>query len=182
MGNQQRHPGRQTREWFLVAVITLTPSQGGVGLRLVRLTIIQSSQARVIPIAIHQSRPFRGTSLELIVRTASPSGDGEILLSLPVTQLPHWSSNDSPTSFIKSTYLFSGFTPTAFLVKPPLGSPGTPQAPVVALRKISATTSWNLLVDVPIPIRWCWSRHLSSTLLERCLAAAGPELDDYPVR
>lgn len=163
-----------------MAVIILTPPQEGLNLRLVRRTIIQSSQTRVIPIAVHQSQPFRGASLELIIRAASPSGDGELLLSLPVKQLPHWSSNDSPTSFIKSTYLFSGFTPTAFLVKPPLGSPGTSLAPVVALRKISATTNCNLTVGVSI--RWCWSRYLSSTLLERCLAAAGPELDDYPVR
>ena len=163
-------------------MVILTPSQEGFGLRLLRHTAIQSSQARVIPIVIHQSQPFRGTNLELIARTVSPSGDGELLLSLPVTQLPHWSSKGSPTSFIKSTYLFSGFTPTAFLVKPPLGPPDTPQAPVVALRKISGTINWDLIVDVPISIRWCWSGYLSFSLLERCAATAVPELDDYSVR
>ena len=164
-------------------MVILTPSQEGFGLRLLRHTAIQSSQARVIPIAVHQSQPFRGTSLELTVRMASTSGDGELLLSLPVTQLPHWSSKGSPTSFVKSTYLFMGFNPTAFLVKPPLGSPDIPQAPVVALRKISATINWNLvIVDMPISIRWCWSGYLSFTLLERCVATAVPELDDYPVR
>ena len=61
-------------------------------------------------------------------------------MSLPVTHLPHWSSDDSPGFYVKSVYLYSGFTPTAFLVKPPLELRGTPQAPVVALRNVSLSS------------------------------------------
>ena len=66
-------------------------------------------------------------------------------MSLPVTHLPHWSSDTSPAFHIKSAYLYSGFTPTAFLVKPPLELPSTPQAPVVALRMISPPLIRSLL-------------------------------------
>ena len=107
-------------------------------MRLLKRTIIQPSQARVIPIGILQSRPFRGVTLEFAIHATSPSGDQELLVSLPATHRPHWSSDASPTFYIKSAYLYSGFTPTAFLVKPPLESCSTPQASVVALRRISS--------------------------------------------
>ena len=114
----------------------LTLPQEGFDLRLLRRTIIQPSQVRVIPVEILQSRAFQGTTIEFVIRAISPSGEGEILVSLPVTHLSHWSSDTSPTFHIKSTYLYSGFTPTAFLVKPPLELRGIPHAHVVALRKI----------------------------------------------
>ena len=137
MGDKKCRPGSRTGKLCLVVMIGLTPPQEGFDLRLLRHTIIQSSQVRVIPIEILQSRPFRGTSLEFVVHAASPLGDEELLVSLPIAYRPHWSSDTSPTFYIKSTYLSSGFNPTAFLVKPPLESHGTPQAPVVALRRIS---------------------------------------------
>ena len=73
-------------------------------------------------------------------------------MSLPVRHLPHWSSGTSPAFHIKSTYLYSGFTPTAFLVKPPLESCGIPQAPVVALRRISSLLSRTQLLTCPPPL------------------------------
>ncbi|KAF9651433.1 hypothetical protein BDM02DRAFT_3091108 [Thelephora ganbajun] len=118
---------------WVIKGVTLTEEQEGFDLRLLRCTVIQSSQARVVPIKILQSRPFRGAILEFTIRATSSSGDEGLPVSLPFTHLPHWSSNASPTLCIKSTYLYSGFTPTAFLIKPPLESHSTPQAPVVAL-------------------------------------------------
>ena len=136
MGDKQCRPDYRPGRLLLVSVTELTPPQEGFNLRLLRTTIIQPSQARVIPIEILQSRPFRGIVLRFTVRATSPSGDEELLVSLPVAHLRHWSSDTSPTFHIKSTYIYSGFTPTAFLVKPPLELRGTPQTPVVALRRI----------------------------------------------
>jgi hypothetical protein len=133
-------------------VIGLTSPQEGFGLRLLRHTTLQSSQARLIPIMILQSRPFPGNILEFTVRATSPSGDENLLVSLPIMHQPHWSSNASPELYIKSTYLYSGFTPTAFLVKPPLKPYSNPQVPVVALRRISSlfTRSWLLTYLSPL--------------------------------
>jgi len=138
MGDEQSHPEQWTGRLFVVSVIGLTPSQECFELKLLRPTIIQPSQARVIPIGILQSRRFQGTTLEFTIRGTSPSGDEELLVSLPIEHLPHWSSDTSPAFYVKSTYLYSGFTPTAFLVKPPLELRGAPQTPVVALRRPSS--------------------------------------------
>lgn len=106
-------------------------------MKLLRRTVIQPSQARVIPIEILQTRLFRERILEFTIRATSTSGDVELSVSLPITHRSHWSTDASPALSIGSTYLYSGFTPTAFLVKPPLEFCATPQVPVVALRKIS---------------------------------------------
>jgi len=137
MGNKRCYPNPRTGKLSLISVIGLIPPQEGFDLRLLRHTIIQPSQTRITPIGILQSRPFQGNTIEFTILTTSPSGDEELLVSLPVTHLPHWSSDDSPGFYVKSVYLYSGFTPTTFLVKPPLEPRGTPQAQVVALRKIS---------------------------------------------
>ncbi|KAF9792100.1 hypothetical protein BJ322DRAFT_1027120 [Thelephora terrestris] len=114
--------------------VTLNQDQEGFDLRLLRHTTIWPSQVRVIPVEILQSRPFREKSLEFTVHMTSPSGDEELLaVSLSVTHLPHWSYDASPAFCIKSTYLYSEFTPTAFLVKPPLELSDTSLLPVVAL-------------------------------------------------
>lgn len=127
-------------------VIALTPPKEGPGLRLLKKTTIQPSQSRVIPIEILQSRPFRENVLGFTIRATSLSGDEELSVSLPITHLSHWSSDVSRTFHIKSTYLYSGFTPTAFLVKPPLEFSGISQAPVVALRGIYS------LLDKTVPL------------------------------
>lgn len=119
-------------------MIKLTPPKEGFDLRLMKYTTIQSSQSRVIPIEILQLRMFRGKTLEFTIYATSTSGDVELPVSLPITHLPEWSTDASPNFHIKSTHLYSGFTPTAFLVKPPLEFRGTPQVPVVALRRISS--------------------------------------------
>ena len=135
-----------------MSVIGLTPPQEGFDLRLLRRTVIQPSQARVIPIGILQSRPFRGIAIDFTIRATSPPGDKELLVSIPVTHLPHWSSDTSAAFHIKSTYLYSGFTPTAFLVKPPLESRGIPQAPVVALRRVASPLPRTWPDDVLFPL------------------------------
>lgn len=119
-------------------VIGLTLPKGGLDLRLLRHTTIQPSQARVVPIEILESSPFRENILEFTIHATSTSGDVELPVSLQITHLPHWSTDASPTFYINSTYLYSGSTPTAFLVKPPLEFCSTPQVPVVALRRISS--------------------------------------------
>lgn len=144
---------------FPMTKIVLTLSKEGIGLRLLRLTTIWPSQARVIPIEILQSQPFREKTLEFTIHTISSSGDEELTVSLSVAHLPHWSCDASPVFYMKSTYLYSGFTPTAFLVKPPLELGDTPQLPVVALRMISCI-SYIATADIFAPTRRCWCRYI----------------------
>jgi hypothetical protein len=132
-----------------VPLIELTPPKEGFDLRLLRHTTIWPSQVRVIPVEILQSRPFREKSLQFTIHTTSPSGDEaseELAVSLSVTHLPHWSYDASPAFCIKSTYLYSEFTPTAFLVKPPLELSDTSLLPVVALRRTSSMLFVSLLL------------------------------------
>lgn len=138
MDDKRCQPEWGAGRFFLVSVLRLTLPKENLDLKLLRHTTIQPSQTRVIPVEILQLRPFREKIIEFTIRATSTSGDVELPMSLPITHLPHWSTNASLTFCIKSTYLYSGFTPTAFLVKPPLEFCSTPQVPVVALRMTSS--------------------------------------------
>lgn len=135
MGDKQCYPEWGAGKVFPMPVIRLTPPKESLGLRLLGHTKIQPSQTRVIPVRILQLRLFREKTLEFTINATSTSGDIELPVALPITHLPHWSTDASPTFYVKSTYLYSGFTPTAFLVKPPFELHGVPQVPVVALRR-----------------------------------------------
>lgn len=152
MDDKQCHPERGKGKLLLMPVIQLTLPKEGLDLRLLRHTVVQPSQTRVIPVEILQIRPLRENILEFTIHATSASGDLALPVSLPIRHLPHWSTDASPNCYIKSTYLYSGFTPTAFLVKPPLKFLSTPQVPVVALRRIS-----SFLADTSSLIYW----HLS---------------------
>lgn len=159
---------------MLVIGLTVSPKEG-LDLRLLRNTIIQPSQTRVIPVEILQLQRFRGGVLEFTIHAISTSGDVELPVSLPIVHLPHWSTDASRTFYVKSTHLYSGFTPTAFLVKPPLEHHSTPQVPVAALRRISSllTCTSPLIFWYQTVLEWIYLIYPSGGMLYRDKFAAG---------
>ncbi|KAK1229074.1 hypothetical protein PQX77_007890 [Marasmius sp. AFHP31] len=133
--------------WNITDIKTLSDSDG-FALHLQNPTRIAPSQTRVVPMRISQSKPYTETVITLeITLTFTESNDSQesLKISLPVKQVPQWSS--SSASLVKGTYFFASHTPTLFVGKPPkFENDGSPKPPVLALHgagvDVATQTFW----------------------------------------
>ncbi|ESK87531.1 transmembrane protein [Moniliophthora roreri MCA 2997] len=125
---------RSISGWWTVNDVQLTSESdnGTLSLALVKPTRIAPTQTRIVPIRISQTRPFTATNLHLALTLTSASTNRVVLITVPVTQLPQWSSSAPLT--IKGTYFYASSIATVFTAKPPkFEDLEIPHAPILAL-------------------------------------------------
>lgn len=106
-----------------------------ISLDLLRETRIASTQTRVVPVRIKQSKAFHADALHISVVVTSSSGSSSTVLTVTLPILHHSDWYISPVNAVKASYFYAESMPTSFMVLPPIErNSGQPHPPILALR------------------------------------------------
>ncbi|KAI0710381.1 hypothetical protein C8T65DRAFT_708227 [Cerioporus squamosus] len=129
---------RSLQGWWTVTSVRMSGDLSeGIELALLQETRIASTQTRIVPFKLTQSKAISSDRLDFTVQLQSDDSKSteEIHVSIPIKQRARWTSTDAKTSTaLKASYLFGTSMPTAFLVVPPVEpNNGSFVPPILAL-------------------------------------------------
>ena len=129
-----------------------------------RETRIASTQTRIVPLRIVQSKSFTAKELSINVTVVSETSTTIISVSFPIRHHRRWTSSSFEP--IKASYFFAQSMPTSFVVLPPIAqNDGQPCPPILALRLLLPYVHYNHLTCRAGDLRWRWSKSAGTIFL-----------------